>query len=185
MQNKKVYSHSKAKVLTVVFVIFCLLTFSMALTPKGFSTENLTLSTILSTLFSLIPMYYGFGQEVEIKNSKIKFYSNLGSKFLDRDKEGLPINEVLEVRLGTPRINKSMRTYSAVNISSKDKEVTFNPDLFNDSTLKNLFLELKLLNPSIVFDKYSSNIMGIGKDGGVFFKSVFAKFLDKYFGPKV
>lgn len=77
-----------------------------------------------------------------------------------------------------------MRTYSAVNISSKDKEVTFNPDLFNDSTLKGLFLELKLLNPNIVFDKYSSNIMEIGKDGGVFFKSVFTKFLEKYFGSK-
>lgn len=185
MKDKKVFSHSKAKVLAIVFAIFFVLTLSMAITPKGFSMDNLTLSTIFSTLFSLVVIYYGFGQEIEIKDSKIKFYSNLGSKFLEREKEGLPINEVLEVRLGTPRINKSMRTYSAVNISSKDKEVTFNPDLFNDSTLKDLFLELKLLNPNIVFDKYSSNIMGIGKDGGVFFKSVFAKFLDKYFGPKV
>lgn len=183
MENKKVFSHSKAKVIAIIFVIFCMLTFGMALTSSGFTTKNLTLSTILSTLFSLIPMYFGFGQEIEIKNSSVKFYANLGSKFLDKEKEGLPISEVKEVRLGTPSINKSMSTYGAVNIFSGDREVSFNPDLFNDSTLKDLFLELKRINPNIVFDKYSSNIMTKGDDKGVFFWSVFSNFFKKYFKP--
>lgn len=171
------YSSSKKRVLYVFFVILIsfVLTFSFA--HEGFDVYGLKLGLIFGTLMGLFPLFFGLGQTVFVENTKISYSSNLiDLLFRKSNLKQININDIKFVGLGIPKMNKNVASFAAINISSEDKEITFNPDLFDTTTLKKLFSKLNSDNSNISFDKYSSAILEAEKPDKIFRKVVIKNF---------
>lgn len=177
MDKKKSYSSSVTKVVFISAVIFTVICLVFTFSRGKFELNGLGLGAIFGLLFALFPLVFGFGKKVELTDNEISYNSNLLVLFISKFKKKLLLSQISEVRLGTPKFNKLQATFTAINISSENEEITFNPDLFNNSTLHNLFQELKARNPNIKFDTYSLNLIEKVEDGGAFTKTVMGNFL--------
>lgn len=177
MDTKKTYSSSPTKVVFISAVIFIVICLVFTFSRGKFELNSLGLGVTFGLLFALFPLVYGFGQKLELTDKEISYSSSLLALFISKFKKKLLLTQISEVRLGTPKFNKHQATFAAINISSENDEITFNPDLFNNVILQNLFQELKTRNPNIKFDDYSLNLIEKGKDGGVFPKMVLGNFL--------
>lgn len=148
------------------------MSFAVALSKGSFDIAGLKLGMMIGAGLAVFPLFYGLGQRIEILKDEVVYSAHLGDLVVNNTKKRIPIMEVEEIRLGKPRINKFVNTFAAINISSKDKEITFNPDLFESSTLATLFRELGARNGKIKFDNYSLSMMEKGRDEGLFRKNV-------------
>lgn len=173
----KSYSSSPQKVLLISAIIFIVMCLIFAFSRGKFELNGFGLGAILGALFALFPLVYGFGQRVELTDREISFSSNLLTLFISKFKKKLLLSEVDEIRLGIPKFNKNQATFAAINISTPNDEITFNPDLFDNEMLHDLFQALKTQNPNIKFDNYALNLVSQGKDSGVFRKTVFGNFI--------
>lgn len=177
MVTKKSYSSSPTKVVFISSVIFTAICLVFTPSKGKFDLTGLGLGATFGLLFALFPLVYGFGQKIKFTESEISYSSSLLACCISKFKKKLLISQIREVRLGTPKFSKYQATFAAINISSENDEITFNPDLFNNDTVQNLFQELKTRNPNIKFDNYSLNFIEKGKNGGVSTKMVFSNFL--------
>lgn len=177
MDKKKSYSSSITKVVFILAVIFTVICLVFTFSRGKFELNGLGLGAIFGLLFALFPLVFWFAQKVELTDREISCSSNLLALFIGKFKKKLLLSQICEVRLGIPKFNRHQATFAAINISSENDEITFNPDLFNKSTLHNLFQELKTKNPNIKFDTYSLNLIEKGEDGGAFPKMVLGNFL--------
>lgn len=177
-ENNEVFAASYKKIFTVfsAFVLILGIVFSFSFN-KGSSPdlEGFLVGVAVGSMFGLFVLFFGLGQRASIDNEFIRYSSNLLSVVFPNLKKSIRLNEVKEVSLGLPKMNQRA-TFAAINIRSNDKEITFNPDLFNESTLHRLFLQLQKSNPSISFDNYSSNIIAGKGSEPVFRKTVLKNF---------
>jgi hypothetical protein len=172
-----VLTASWKRVWGVSAIIFLILSFAVAFSRGSFDFTGLKLGVMIGTGFAAFPLFYGLGQRIEISEDEVIYSAHLGDLVVNNTKKRIPITEVEEVRLGKPRLNKGVTTFAAMNITGKNREITFNPDLFESSVLVILFKELKLRKPGVKFDEYVENLIEKGSDGGVFRKKVFRNLL--------
>jgi len=143
----------------------------------SFELKGLGIGVVFGGLFALFPLVYGLGQKIDLSDKEISYSSNLLTLFISKYKKKLLLSEINEIRLGMPKINKNHTTFASINISTPYNEISFNPDLFSNITLHDLFLELKVRNQNIKLDNYSHNLIEKGKDSNVFRKTVFSNFV--------
>ena len=158
-------------------IIFFVMCFIFAFGRGKFELYGLSLGVAFGLLFALFPLVYGFGQKVELTDKEISYSSSLLAVIISKFRKKLLLSEVDEIRLGISKFNKNNATFAAINISGKNDEISFNPDLFNNVTLQNLFQELKTQDPNIKLDNYALNLIEQGKDSGTFRKTVFGNFI--------
>ncbi|KKQ40753.1 MAG: hypothetical protein US60_C0054G0012, partial [Microgenomates group bacterium GW2011_GWC1_37_8] len=173
----KSYSSSPKRVLLISAIIFVVMFLVFAFARGKFELYGLGLGAFFGALFALFPLVFGLGQKVELSDKEINYSSNLLALFISKFKKRLLLSGVDEVRLGIPKFNRNQATFAAINISTTNDEITFNPDMFDNTTLHNLFQELKTRNPNIKFDNYALNLIEQGKDGAVFRKTVLGNFI--------
>lgn len=171
------YSSSHKKVFLISAIIFIVMCFIFAFARGSFELNGLGLGAIFGGLFALFPLMYGLGQKFDLTDKEIIYRSNLFALFISKFKKKLLIAEINEIRLGIPKSNINRATFAAINISTSKDEITFNPDLFDNMTLHDLFQELRVRNSGIKFDNYALRLIGQGKDSNVFRKTVFGNFI--------
>lgn len=149
--------------LLLLILVFCITIFSNA---RGhFEIYGFWLGTIFGLLFGSFLVFVGLGQRIIIDNEVVSYASNLFQLiFKLPGLRNMNIEDIEEVRLGIPRINKNMTTMAAINISSSNDEISFNPDLFENRTIVSLLRKLRDGNPQIKFDQYSTSLMLAGND---------------------
>jgi hypothetical protein len=172
----KSYSASRKKVLFISATVLVVLCLVFAFSRGKFEVNGLGLGTIFGFLFALLLIIYGFGQKVELSKKEISYSSNSLALFINKFKKRLQLSEIIEIRLGIPKFNKNNATFAAVNIATTNEEISFNPDLFDNTTLRNLFRELRNQSPNIKLDDYTLNLIE-GKDDRVFQKMVLGNLL--------
>ena len=173
----KVYRSSSKKILIVASVLFLVMLAVFSFARGSFEVEGFKLGLFFGALPALLITFFGYGQVVKVSQTEVIYSSSLLTLLIDGLKVKIPVNELTEIRLGLPKINQTRATFAAINISSQDKEITFNPDLFDNGTLQSLFAEIKRLNESVKMDDYATSIMETGGDKGAFPKKVLGNFL--------
>lgn len=160
---------------------FVAYSFIVLLLAVGFGFHNWRFELVgfgWGALFGAILGLFVFilgSQKISINNNYVTCGNSLFTMVSKKFGKSLELLKIREVRLGTPRFN-NVATFAAINIATDNEEITFNPDLFKVSTLQNLFKELKLKNPHISFDNYSTTVMN-GQSG----QKIFAKRVLKTF----
>ena len=155
MDKVNVYPNSKRKVFLVILVIFIFFCLVFSFTKGEFDPYGFEIGFVISTAFSLVIVFNELGRHITITKDGVVYYPNMLNKLLREPASKILISQIKSIRLGLPRVNKQMSTFAAINISSDDKEISFNPDLYDNSVIQKLFKELKARNPKIKLDKYS------------------------------
>lgn len=172
------YPISYRKVLIISVIMFGGLSLAFSFTPGQFDIESMKMGMIIGGGFTLLLQMLVFGQKVEITGGEVIYYPNWIAWIVSTYKKKLILPGIREVRLGLPRKNKEKRTFAAINISSQNEEISFNPDLFDFLTLVALFKELRK-NQSIKFDEFSLKLMDRGDDRDSFRRQVFGNFFGR------
>lgn len=175
---KKTFSSSQKKVLLITLVIFSVIFIIFNVFVGKYEKTGLVLGVAFGLVFAMFPLFYGLGQKIEVTDKEFIYSSNILVLFFSRLKKKLLISEIIEIRLGVPKFNKGLNTFAAINISTQKEEISFNPDLFDSTTMQNLILTLKLKNPHLKLDNYANSLMEQGKDGGLFRRILFKEFMD-------
>lgn len=163
-------SYRRVLIVFSAFVLILGTIFSFSLKKTSIpSFEGFLFGAAMGGVFGLLVLSFGFGQKLEISGNQINYSPHLLSTLLSGLRKRLIISEIKEVVLRLPKINQ-VATFAAINIRTENQEITFNPDLFDESTLQKLFLKLQQLNTNIQFDLYAVRIMK-GVSGNRLFKT--------------
>ncbi len=149
-------SYRKLFLLTICILVFFSVIFAFSRT--NFDISGLGLGFGIGVGFAMLIALLGYGQQLEVNEKEIKFYQNFLSKIIGKQTTNLPITELDTIRYGSPQMN-NMNTFLAINISTKTGEISFNPDLFEKTTIGNLFRKIKELNARVVFDELAIEVM--------------------------
>lgn len=183
---ERVYPNSIKKIFIVFFVFFVfflIMGIWDGLHSKWYKPFDINIFIIdfsIGLFFGALLLGATFRAKLILTEQRITYYPSFVLHFLDtlfKKENALDLSEIQEVRLGTPRLNKNVATFAAINIASANKEITFNSDLFEKGILQCFFKDLQQKNPSIKFDNYSLSIIQVGSDQHIFAYTVLKNFI--------